>query len=73
MDIQIGMKFQMGTLFYSVMNINEAQIKCTQLDEMMDDTFPTEIVLQNKQLEHVTILTDDEYAAIKQAVCYLIL
>lgn len=60
-NIEVGMKFQMGSLFYSVESLNGKAVKCTQLADTKDDAFPSEVVLQNKQLEHVIILTDEEY------------
>ena len=54
-NIEIGAKFKMGTLYYTIVNIDKSVIiKCTQIAALNDDNeFPKTVYLEKNQLDHV--------------------
>eukprot|EP01083_Nonionella_stella_P185437 676133_1 len=53
---QIGMKFEMGKVTYSVVSVSEQYVKCAQLEANKNDEFPQEILLSQHQLNHVKVI-----------------
>ena len=60
--IEVGTKFAMSTVYYNVVSMDE-NLKCQQIEDLRDDEFPNEIVLEKNQFNHVTVLSEEEYQA----------
>merc|ERR1712228_1096075 len=58
--IEIGMKFKMGNVFFSVVSTDK-YIKCNQMDDLKQDGFPNEIILEPNQMKYVQTVTDNDY------------
>merc|ERR1712130_230404 len=60
LTIEIGMKFKMGNVFFSVMSTDK-YVKCHQIDDLKQDGFPNEIILEHNQMKYVTTVSDNDY------------
>ena len=57
---EIGMRFQMGSLYYAVQSVAE-YVVCIQIEELKSTGFPMEVLLESNQFEHVQVLQEEDY------------
>ena len=67
---EIGMRFQMQRLYYSVTSVGE-YVVCKQLADTEDEGFPCEVVLHKQQLAHVRLLSEVEWLEKQREALYL--
>merc|ERR1719203_733853 len=61
-DVKVGTRFQMGSLFYAVDSVSE-YVVCVQIEALRAAGFPTQVLLEPSQFAHVRVMSDEDYDA----------